>query len=802
MIAGQIETDNNIFSLGNTTVSMKATLYSVSYSGAETIVVPSQYIISPSNLNFTTHDIVSGDTSFNLAPLLGHYRIRIEAKAFGDEIENRTYDFWVYNPATILVNMWATPSSVYYNGTSVIHWQNYPTNGISCWWADASGSVGTSGSFPTANLTNPDNIYSIECNNGSGGQVVSGNVDVQVISPAITASAVTPISSTESSYIDYSAVGSKSCNIIKTDSVGGVTDSGGNNCPTSGRYYTGALTNAGTSNITTHYTITCGVGSGFDNPATGDCNGPGASGTMAMAPSGSFYGNTQNNVFKVAIIEKIKNLFSNIIPKIFAADQPSGDASTMKDVSIVIKPAVAPPASPLATLTFDQTQIKNVVKKGVANPNGTTPVGTAYLTVDIRNLTSGGCKLKNNGVEVDNFLYQTGYSEVVSVSNLLNPTNNFQLTCLDSSSPSLTSDIVSVKAQSGDLAGPISCTIPIGGSSCPSVTLNWDTTSPYTTAIGSSLLTKITRESTTVFSPSNTGTGVTNVPYSAYGAIYMAKNTVDGEWNTISAPTTAVDELDTITINTICANGSTWSIANGKCEATSVPIPPTGVISSPDCLIPIGSGSCNTLVKWETFNPKIGFMSAVTTPTNIVVGTGNTNNTGVSYPVAFGIRQFFLYHDGEPPLADSVAWADCVAGASYNPLSKKCESTTNTTGVLNAPNCFIATGASSCVTHLTWTTTNPKFGVTSSITTPTPAPTGTVVTTGNNSSLPFSYSMAYGARNFYLNHNNVVLSNKTARAMCSAFIGDIWNGTICAKPTTGSLTATNCVIPGTTCHIL
>ncbi|MFA6514662.1 MAG: CARDB domain-containing protein [Candidatus Paceibacterota bacterium] len=797
MIAGQMETDNRIFSLGNTTVSMKATLYSVGTGGAETIVVPSQYIISPSNLVFTTHDTVSGNTSFNLAPLLGNYRIKIEAKAFGDKIENRTYDFSVYNPATIVLNMWATPSSVYYGGSSVIHWQNYPTTGISCWWLDASAPLPdpTSGSITTTGLLQ-STVFSYECNNGAGGQVVTAEVIVNVVPPSITANTLSPVYSNDGSFINYSALGSKSCNIVKIDSVGGVTDSGGLSCPTSGRYYTGALTNTGSSNITTHYSITCGVGGAFNNPASGDCNGPGASGNMAFSPADAIYSNTKNDIPKVAIIEKVKNFFSNIIPKIFAEGVDPGNISVIKDVSIVIQPAVPPPDEPVATLDLDQTQIKNVVKKGVPDP-----IGTAYLKVNVKNIT-GSCDLINTSDSnpvTNNYgtFYDSTFIQNKTVSNLQLATNNFQLDCTNSSSPSLKSVIVPVSAQSGDLActnctgtTTMSCTIPIGGSSCPGVTLNWGTTSPYSSVYPSNLYTKITRDGLAVFSPTNTGSGITNIYHSSYGAIYKAENTVDDEGNTMNIRKTAPNELDTITINTVCASDSEWSIVTNKCEATTAPIPPTGVITAPDCLIALGAGSCNTNVKWETYNPKPSFISAVTTPTNITVGTGNTNNTGVPYPVAFGTREFFLYH-ANAPLGSVTATADCTSGTVYNTLSKKCEATTNPTGVLNVTNCIIPTGAGTCATKLTWSTSNPKAGVTSKIITPT----NIIVATGNNSSLPFSYSMAYGVRKFDLSHNNVVLSSKNARAMCSAFTGDVWNGTTCAKQAKGTLTATNCVIP-------
>ncbi|KKS99802.1 MAG: hypothetical protein UV76_C0017G0002 [Candidatus Nomurabacteria bacterium GW2011_GWA2_43_15] len=87
----------------------------------------------------------------------------------------------------------------------------------------------------------------------------------------------------------------------------------------------------------------------------------------------------------------------------------------------------------------------------------------------------------------------------------------------------------------------------------------------------------------------------------------------------------------------------------------------TGTLSASNCNISAGASSCNTSLSWTTTNP-IG-TSAVTTPTNITVGTGNNNSA--SYSVAYGSRTFYLYNNNIL-LAQATATASCTSGTAWN----------------------------------------------------------------------------------------------------------------------------------------
>ena len=122
-----------------------------------------------------------------------------------------------------------------------------------------------------------------------------------------------------------------------------------------------------------------------------------------------------------------------------------------------------------------------------------------------------------------------------------------------------------------------------------------------------------------------------------------------------------------------------------------------------------------------------------------------------------------------------------------------------TTGTLTASNCTIASGASSCNSALTWSTTNP-IG-TSNITSNTPS-ANTEITTGN-SGTNFSASVPYSSRTFFLNNNSVPLVSATATATCAT--GTSWDESKCAvsapscTPTTsfsGSVTPASVSVGG------
>lgn len=99
-------------------------------------------------------------------------------------------------------------------------------------------------------------------------------------------------------------------------------------------------------------------------------------------------------------------------------------------------------------------------------------------------------------------------------------------------------------------------------------------------------------------------------------------------------------------------------------------LPPTGTLSATPCTIASGASKCDTTLKWNTINPIN--TSAVTTPTDITVATGNAETVGKTYPVTFGSRTFYLYNNSDN-LAQAQATATCATGTSWD--NTKC--TTN-----------------------------------------------------------------------------------------------------------------------------
>lgn len=115
--------------------------------------------------------------------------------------------------------------------------------------------------------------------------------------------------------------------------------------------------------------------------------------------------------------------------------------------------------------------------------------------------------------------------------------------------------------------------------------------------------------------------------------------------------------LDTETVTAKCVTGSSWDGA--KCVAGTTT---TGTITASDCTIAMGQNKCSSNISWSTVNPVTGLTSAVTTPTNITVATGNNDNT--TYNVNYGSRDFYLYHGIE--LGNDSATASCVSGTNWD----------------------------------------------------------------------------------------------------------------------------------------
>jgi uncharacterized repeat protein (TIGR01451 family) len=143
---------------------------------------------------------------------------------------------------TPTVTISANPTSVDYNGTSVISWSS--TNATTCTasggangWA---GNKNISGTFPSGALTNTVTYY-INCTNSTGqpaNDSVTVNVGGQIQNPTVSISAnPLSVSYNGSSTVSWSSTNATSC------SASGGTNSWSGARNISGTFYTGALSN-------------------------------------------------------------------------------------------------------------------------------------------------------------------------------------------------------------------------------------------------------------------------------------------------------------------------------------------------------------------------------------------------------------------------------------------------------------------------------------------------------------------------------------------------------------------------------
>lgn len=560
-VSGVIETDGSPLSIGSTYVSMKAMLFHVDNGGNQTMISPQQMVINSTSLNFLEipYDSVSGNTTFTIPAVYGHAIVQITVEAFG-KTDVYTKDFYIHNPSEIVVNAWATPSTISPGYTSVVHWSADPTVGVACSTSEGD-PIATSGYFTTDPLDTTSS-YGFTCNNGNQANLISGSAiaTVNVAYPTVTASATTPISSGSSSVISYQSTSSNSCDISKLDSIGGSPVVIAKHCPTSGFYYTDELTNSGNSNIITHYKVECGVGPYYNNTSPeGDCNGPGGEG-LAYNEN-----NTNKTEKKLAFFwGEVKNILSNLIPKI-SADVSIPAYVESKDLYITVTPA------PTVTLDYAPSN-----KKDLVDADNPAVNGTSHFIATISGLSSGqSCGLRNITVEPNTDIGSsfTNGNHSRDISSIPSGTNLFKLVCTGGT----TSNTVSVNGQSGALSAESSyCVIPTGGSSC-TVNTTWNTINPQTGVttwfVGGTPATA-GNDGSGVLVTIN-GSGIINTGSNSGSTTLATYNKVDGENNGASVD----NQLASLPISVSCAGGN-WDGA--KCTVNTILISPDLVAGSPD----------------------------------------------------------------------------------------------------------------------------------------------------------------------------------------------------------------------------
>jgi|GEM_PF-6319435 len=282
-------------------------------------------------------------------------------------------------------------------------------------------------------------------------------------------------------------------------------------------------------------------------------------------------------------------------------------------------------------------------------------------------------------------------------------------------------------------------------------------------------------------------------------------NATNGPW-TCTADTTSVDQI----FWTNPTDGTSTSTATLVCDVTD----PTVTISSDSGSYTSGS---NNVFHGTANDGSYGTGFNTSTPpawTNIIGYYQDTGNNlywvpgGTSYsgslpvpgntgqgilsPSAGASGNWYFSSSNYPPYTAQVCgrtyrWSveindyfhTTTKTKTFTPNTPGVDCTTSMTGFVNATNCAIAAGGSSCRPTLTWGTTNPVG--TSAITTPSSV---TVVTGNSNSAAgyPSGYTggplIPYGtSRTYYLYNNAQLLDQKTSTPTCAS--GTTWNGSVC-----------------------
>lgn len=750
---------------------------------------------------------VNGFNSFTVPSAPGNYLARFVTTSLGS---TDTYDFpfTVLGTTPTLTN--TTSSSVTSTGatlganvTAAGNPSTISTRGV-CYGLTSSSmttclnTTGTLGVYtvPVSSLLSSTKYYYRGYATNATGTGYSPTLSFVTLAPPITLDVLaTPatILSGGVSTISWNSEGADACIL----SGGGISGSGVDN--------TGVLTNPITASTT--YSVTC-----TSNPETVASSCTGTYTGMSQSCVGTLAGNTCGfdetedcGIFTAAgcylpsdpWCHHACHVLTTYPTGLLCSQYNSSQSNCTTYNTCVWNPSYSVPAGTITKtvtvspnsfnveLTKLSTKIKNIVKA-----NNFDPIGSAYLNVYISGIPSGKtCDLKNVSVPPPSNPIIESYSidqndHTVTVKDLKNE-NSFQIICNDSNNTK--SSIVPIKGQSGtlDSSNP-SCTIASGASSC-NLSALWTTVNPFT-ATNTEIKNFFNNISTYVSGtsgnvslsiPGNISTG------SSFGTVlFKSFNKVDSETNNIPSP--ASNELDNLTVDVYCADGTLW---NGTICAPSV----GGNIDSTNCIIASGASTCQTSLTWTTANP-IG-TSNVTSDypaANTVVATGN-NGTNVPAAVPYPSRNFYL-NNNAAGLDQTTAYAVCVTGTVWT-LGKCVPNATMPSGnlIISPSSCTIALGASTCTTTgATWTTANTPDPTKVSL---VDANTGSVLSTLANNSTPLKVWVAYPQTVFNLKYLSGILDTKTATATCVA--GSIWDGAKCAAKIvpTGTLTATNCTIP-------
>ncbi|MEK7564161.1 MAG: hypothetical protein AAB510_01155 [Patescibacteria group bacterium] len=261
---------------------------------------------------------------------------------------------------------------------------------------------------------------------------------------------------------------------------------------------------------------------------------------------------------------------------------------------------------------------------------------------------------------------------------------------------------------------------------------------------------------------------------------------------------------------TSCTNGANNPPACNQCTAPLVwngsacvtpAAAPSGTLSVNTCRIAVGASLCNASVTWNTFNRIDGAITQVTrnNPANTLVYQ-DVSGTNIPHGVTHGVTTFYLYHNGVE-LKNASINVTCTEGSVWaNGFCRSTVVTPTPSGTINATNCTIPVGGSTCNSLVSWTTANLTNNP-SAVTKNKPNQ-NTLVSTATSSS-GVSSVIGFGQTTFFLYHNNVELSRtpgNAGNATCEN--SSTWNvatgkceRSVVTNTPSGTITVKNCIIP-------
>lgn len=294
--------------------------------------------------------------------------------------------------------------------------------------------------------------------------------------------------------------------------------------------------------------------------------------------------------------------------------------------------------------------------------------------------------------------------------------------------------------------------------------------------------------------------GGTGFQETSTSVVYVIKNSsgnvmLSRTWNSQACPTPLSCWPGDFNISST-VNASTWASGTYTIKAdaynntsgasgtepantrssTFVITGPTGILSATNCAIANGNSTCNTEITWSVPDPIPGANTAVTTPTNITVGTGVSGSATRAIP--HGSTNFFLYHNGIE-LATATATAICANNSTWNGTT--CSTDPVPSGTITATSCEINNNESTCSdTNVRWSTANLIPGANTAVTANNENRTVSTATSGSGEDI----AVRYGRTKFFLYHNSIELNNISITARCVS--GTAWDGRICTSSPTGS----------------